>query len=428
MGDANFSAEYGYINLTPDLNPTINVSSINETAYLLQSIGRVLYRKQITMWPASFTTAFTIFVKNITAVRNFNGDGIAFIIVSENKKSFIAKSSGAFLGLFNQSTDGNTTGQLAIEFDTFHNEFDPVDVNHVGIDIQGIKSNATASMEEHGMDIQAARAIQVRVDYDGWAKSLQIYARYANSSSAYVSLLNRTVQLEKIVPRLAYVGFSATTGNSFEIQRILNWNFRSVVLPESSLNLSPVGTPLGSNGGVKVGVLVGSIMVGLVTVGLITSWFAVKRLKRKNQATITLGRGSFVEELAIIHNAPQRFSYSQLAAATNNFSEAELLGTGGFGSVYRGNFNAGGNEDVALVAVKRISDRQAIQVLMNPDEELPQLPLTRPLAIYVALPTVRPASSQFTLSPNTRGDAASYGLMGESSRGSITSSTLHSGR
>lgn len=184
IGDANFSAEYGYIDITPEPNPTINISSLNETdSNFLQRIGKVLYHQQITMWPASFTTVFTIFVRNITAIRNFNGDGIAFIIVPDNK-GLLANSAGAFLGLFNQSTDGNTTGQLAIEFDTFHNEFDPLDGNHVGIDIPGMKSNATANMGDYGMDIKAGRAIEVRVDYDGWAKSLQIYARYADNTSA----------------------------------------------------------------------------------------------------------------------------------------------------------------------------------------------------------------------------------------------------
>ncbi|GLJ31996.1 hypothetical protein SUGI_0644260 [Cryptomeria japonica] len=353
MGDASFSALYHCIDLTPDPNGTRKVYSSNETAANVEHhIGRVLYRRQITMWPASFTTIFTILVKDIAS----NGDGMAFIIVPDND-SFLAKSYGGFLGLFDHSTEGNRTGQLAIELDTFQNEFDPDD-NHVGIDIQSIKSNVTANMGNHGMDIKAGRAIKVRVDYDGWAKSLQIYARYADSTSDYSSLLNSTVELEKIVPRSAYLGFSATTGKSLEIHRLLDWSFSSAMLPESSLNLSPVetglGTPRRSGDGVKVPVLVGSITVGFVMLGLL-AWFVVRRMKRKNRATSTLGQGNLIGELAKIQNAPHRISYNELAAGTNNFNEAELLGTGGFGSVYRGNLNAGGNKNVAFVAVKRIS-------------------------------------------------------------------------
>ncbi|GLJ32078.1 hypothetical protein SUGI_0645970 [Cryptomeria japonica] len=347
MGNASFPAERGYIDLTPDPYATLNVSLPNETASNVvfpNCIGRVLYRQQLTMWPVSFTTVFTIFVKPVV----FNGDGLAFIIVPNNK-IFLAGSDRAMLGLFDSSTNGSTTGQLAIEFDTYKNRFDP-DGNHVGIDIQGIISNVTAGMGEHGIDIKAGRAIQVRVDYDGWAKSLQIYARYANNTSAYASILNHTVELENTVPKSAYVGFSASTGSSYEIHRILDWNFSSVILPNSSLKLLPVKTPGGSGGGVEIGVLAGSITVGLVLVGLLLIWWFV--VKKKKAAS---NLGYFSRELAVIQNAPHRYPYRQLAAATNNFSEAELLGTGGFGSVYRGNLSGGGNELAALVAVKKIS-------------------------------------------------------------------------
>lgn len=89
--------------------------------------------------------------------------------------------------------------------------------------------------------------------------------------------------------------------------------------------------------------------------GLLASWIVVRRMKKKNPASSTLDRESFSGELAAMQTAPQRYSYKELATATNNFSEAELLGTGGFGSVYRGNLNAGSNGQVKLVAVKKIS-------------------------------------------------------------------------
>ncbi|XP_059078123.1 L-type lectin-domain containing receptor kinase IX.1-like [Cryptomeria japonica] len=129
------------------------------------------------------------------------------------------------------------------------------------------------------------------------------------------------------------------------------------MLPEFSLNLLLVGieTPGGSGGGVNIGVLVGSITGGLVVMGLLASWIVVRRMKKKNPASSTLDRESFSGELAAMQTAPQWYSYKELATATNNFSEAELLGTGGFGSIYRGNLNAGSNEQVKLVAVKKIS-------------------------------------------------------------------------
>uniref|UniRef100_A0A0C9SB76 TSA: Wollemia nobilis Ref_Wollemi_Transcript_77_2478 transcribed RNA sequence n=1 Tax=Wollemia nobilis TaxID=56998 RepID=A0A0C9SB76_9CONI len=360
MGNASYSASKAYIDLTPD--PT-GASSSNETG-LQNCIGRVLYRHQLTLWPANFSITFTMLVQNLSSnstggQQNFNGDGLAFIIVP-NKKTFLPDSYGAFLGMFDSSTDGNTTDQFAIEFDTYKNEFDPNN-NHVGIDVKGIKSDATANLEEHGMDIKSGRPIRVRVDYDGWAKALKIYAAYADevSSRGYASLLNRTIELSQTVPRSGYIGFSASTGNSFEIHRILDWNFSSVILPDSSLSLSPAPgpavVPTGGGGGdawSKVGVKIVVPVAITVALAALVSWLAFTYIKRKNRRTLTSGQ-DFSDELAMLENAPHRFPYRQLSAVTKNFSETELLGTGGFGSVYRGNL--GGDGEGPFVAVKRIS-------------------------------------------------------------------------
>jgi len=48
---------------------------------------------------------------------------------------------------------------------------------------------------------------------------------------------------------------------------------------------------------------------------------------------------------------PKRFSFKELAHATNNFNDEEKLGQGGFGGVYRGFLR----DSNSFVAVKRVS-------------------------------------------------------------------------
>jgi serine/threonine protein kinase len=46
------------------------------------------------------------------------------------------------------------------------------------------------------------------------------------------------------------------------------------------------------------------------------------------------------------------FSYEELASATNNFSDENVIGQGGYGKVYRGNLDSGKQ----LVAIKRAQE------------------------------------------------------------------------
>ena len=92
MGNAslNVSAN-GYIDLTPS-------PLANQYSNMYNSVGRVLYREPITVWPATFTTTFTMLVETITlpdGLNNFNGEVLAFIIVPSDK-SFIPDSYGSF--------------------------------------------------------------------------------------------------------------------------------------------------------------------------------------------------------------------------------------------------------------------------------------------------------------------------------------------
>lgn len=214
MGNASYNSSGGYIDLTPSLNSTSAASS-NQTAdqysQLYNTIGRVIYNELITVWPATFTATFTMLVQNITVsvgAKNFNADGVAFIIVP-NEKPVLSEGFGSYMGLFDPSTDGSTTNQLAIEFDTFKNEWDPDD-NHVGIDTSGIRSITTASLGQNGIQIKSGRPIRVRVHYDGWNKTLQISAAYADQPIDYKVVLaqkNRAVKNRSKISLPRILGF-----------------------------------------------------------------------------------------------------------------------------------------------------------------------------------------------------------------------------
>ncbi|WVZ91190.1 hypothetical protein U9M48_037394, partial [Paspalum notatum var. saurae] len=135
-----------------------------------------------------------------------------------------------------------------------------------------------------------------------------------------------------------------------------------------STGRSPERQKHGRSLAVAVGVSAAAFI--LLTVGL-SAWFLLQRRKRRpNYAKVMkttiakqalsgarLFRGKTVEDgLEEMETGPQRFCYDVLAAATENFSDARRLGSGGFGSVYRG-FLTDGNRDVAVKKVSQTSSQ-----------------------------------------------------------------------
>jgi serine/threonine protein kinase len=91
---------------------------------------------------------------------------------------------------------------------------------------------------------------------------------------------------------------------------------------------------------VIVGVVVGLTVLGLVVLGGI---FVCRQKRRK----LSLEQ----QELYSIVGRPNVLSYGELRLATENFSSSNLLGEGGYGSVYKGRLTDG-----RLVAVKQLSE------------------------------------------------------------------------
>ncbi|CAL4891089.1 unnamed protein product [Urochloa decumbens] len=124
----------------------------------------------------------------------------------------------------------------------------------------------------------------------------------------------------------------------------------------------------GGNGKVKVMAVAAGLSVTFILLIIGLSAFVVLWRKRGKNSKVTtrayrktgapkdarLFRGRPVDDDDLEEGVagPQRFCYDDLAAATGDFSDDRRLGSGGFGSVYRG-FLTDTNRDVA---VKRVSE------------------------------------------------------------------------
>ncbi|XP_030941996.1 L-type lectin-domain containing receptor kinase IX.1-like [Quercus lobata] len=140
-----------------------------------------------------------------------------------------------------------------------------------------------------------------------------------------VHSLSYTVDLRIHLPEWVTFGFSAATGYNYAIHTIHSWNFSSSLEIENN-NTDPNGpNPV------------------LPSSRLIRTW-KLPRKRRGNEDDDALDE-EFKREVG-----PRRFSYDELARATNDFNSKEKLGQGGFGEVYKGFLRTLDS----IVAIKRV--------------------------------------------------------------------------
>jgi hypothetical protein len=126
-------------------NATIQNSILTLTNQTFFSIGRAFYPQKLPTKQNKNSSIFlpfaTSFIFSISPCKNLPvAHGFAFIF----SPSMIINGalSGNYLGLFNRSSSGDDSNHVfAVEFDDFRNEeFDEVNDNHVGVDLNSMVS------------------------------------------------------------------------------------------------------------------------------------------------------------------------------------------------------------------------------------------------------------------------------------------------
>lgn len=343
-------------------NPVIQLTLNQNDIGLNQSSGRATYFELLHLWDnesgsiADFSTNFSFKIDS-RGLDNYS-DGMTFFLAPVGF-AMPWKQQGAGLGLVfvNDSSNLPPPQFVAVEFDTHVNIKDPEDppYDHVGIDINSMTSLKTVRWNNR---IPDGAMNDAWISYNSSAKNLTVLFTSFLDSEPSIKSLWYEVDLSKCLPEKVIFGFSAATGRlTSEIHTIHSWNFSSNIHihavnsnpPEMAPNVTVTLRPRRKNSEkVVVGLVVGALACILV-VGAAFLWFKSKKNQKaanNEEKDVSMVPYEFENE-----TGPKKYSYETLSTSTKNFAEAEKIGQGGFGGVYKGFLS----QLNCYIAVKRIS-------------------------------------------------------------------------
>ncbi|CAI9282365.1 unnamed protein product [Lactuca saligna] len=343
--------------------PSSGAVQFTDVNYVCQ-VGQAIYGDRVQMWDSSsgkvsdFSTRFSFTIDTDDQPTSNYGDGFAFFLGPADFQ-IPPNSAGSFLGLYNLSNyrESSQNHMIHVEFDSFvDTDWDPL-YEHVGINKNSIFSaNTTAwSAGNHSGDVA-----EVTISYSAQTMMMIVSWTYNAQTPSETSSVSYHVDLKEVLTEWVIVGFSAGTGILVEKNTLLYWEFNSSLngkwrSPEERSGIS--GDLVPGAIGLIIGMVI-AMIIGIVIFMIFKKGWIIGNGRSTNEATQEeiklIAIPSSANKESETTPSPLEYSYSDLQLATNDFSEDNKLGEGGFGGVYKARLPISVHQEVA---VKKISER-----------------------------------------------------------------------
>ncbi|KAG8650475.1 L-type lectin-domain containing receptor kinase IX.1 [Manihot esculenta] len=325
--------------------------------------GRATYAEPLHLWDkasgnlTNFTTQFSFLIDSRGSHKY--GDGITFFMAPNGSRMPANVKGSGGIGLARSNSDAvnpKVNKFVAVEFDTYQNDWDPP-YDHIGFNVNSMVSLVNRTWRSGA---RTGSKTDVRIRYDSNKKSLRVNFSFLDRDNETIKYGYKSADIDmaEYLPEWVTFGFSCSTGNPNQSNRIISWDFTSSSeIVENGNREVPSDPVVRKERKEKTALVIGLISGAcafVVIVGFITLCLRMKKKKVKKPDDFLISM-SFGDDFRN-GTSPRSFAYQELANATSNFSETMKLGAGGFGAVYRG-FLKDLNSFIAVKRVSKISEQ-----------------------------------------------------------------------